>query len=78
MNGNIVSIKNIINILDEFLDEFGYLIIVLSRSSEKEFNDSFKKLSESLHVIQEINIENYFRNKSLIIFSNKKIISEFN
>ena len=69
---------NIISILDEFLDEFGYLIIVLSRSSEKEFNDSFKKLSESLHVIQEINIENYFRNKSLIIFSNKKIISEFN
>jgi len=78
MNENIVSIKNIISILDEFLDEFGYLIIVLSRSTEKEFNDSFKKLSESLHVIQEINIENYFRNKSLIIFSNKKIISEFN
>jgi fibrillarin-like rRNA methylase len=78
VNDDTISIKNIINILDEFLDEFGYLIIVLSRSSEKEFNDSFKKLSESLHVIQEINIENYFSNKSLIIFSNKKIISEFN
>ena len=78
VNNDIISIKNIINILDEFLDEFGYLIIVLSRSLEKEFRNSFKELSKSLHVIQEINIENYFRDKSLIIFSNKKIISEFN
>ena len=78
INDSTISVEEIIKISKEFLNEFGYMIVILSRSSESEFKDSFNKLSKWLHVIQEVNIENYLRDTSLIIFSNKKIISKFN
>lgn len=65
--------REIIEISKEFLKEFGYLMVISSRSSKKKFNDSFTKLSENFQIVQEVNIENYFRDTSVLIFSNKKI-----
>ena len=65
--------REIIEISKEFLKEFGYLMVISSRSSKKKFNDSFTKLSENFQIVQEVNIENYFRETSVLIFSNKKI-----
>jgi len=67
-----VPVNNIIEISKEFLEKFGYLIVILSRSSKKKFHDSFNKLSEHFRVIQEVNIENHFRDTTLIIFSKLK------
>jgi len=72
-----IPINNIIKILNDFLNKFGYIVIVLSRSIKSKFTDLFKKLSQQYHILQEVNIENYFPEKSLIIFSTKENISKF-
>ena len=72
-----IPINNIIKILNDFLNKFGYIVIVLSRSIKSKFTDLFKKLSQQYHILQEVNIENYFPEKSLIIFSTKDNISKF-
>tara|TARA_Y100000996_G_scaffold359334_1_gene301364 strand:+ start:3040 stop:3648 length:609 start_codon:yes stop_codon:yes gene_type:complete len=72
IDDDMISINDTIKILNEFLNKSGYVIIVLSRLSKNKFNDSFNKLSEHYRIVQEVNIENYFPKKSLIIFSAKK------
>ena len=67
-----IPVDDIIEISKEFLDELGYLIVILSRLSKKKFHDSFNKLSEHFRVIQEVNIENHFRDTTLIVFSKLK------
>jgi fibrillarin-like rRNA methylase len=54
------------NITKLFLKSDGYLLIPLSKSSIN-FDDIFKKLSHDFQIIQEVNIESYFRNTSLLV-----------
>ena len=54
------------NITKLFLKSDGYLLIPLSKSSIN-FDDIFKKLSHDFQIIQELNIESYFRNTSLLV-----------
>jgi hypothetical protein len=53
------------------LDIGGYLLIPILKSS-KNFDDIFKKLTHDFQIIQELNIEAYFRNTSLLIYKYKK------
>ena len=54
------------NITKSFLNSGGYLLIPLLKSSIN-FDDIFKKLSHDFQIIQEANIELYFRNTSLLV-----------
>ena len=60
------SYESIKNITKSFLDSGGYLLITLLKSSIN-FNDIFKKLTHDFRIIQEVNIESYFRNTSLLV-----------
>ena len=51
----------------------GYLIISLKKSSREKFEKIFSNLSQSFQIIQELNIESYFRNKSLFLFKNRNV-----
>ena len=68
------SYEFIQNIKKSFLNSNGYLLIPLLRSSIN-FNDIFKKLSHDFQIIQELNIELYFRNTSLLVCKFNKISS---
>jgi fibrillarin-like rRNA methylase len=61
------SYESIQNITKSFLNSGGYLLIPLLKSS-KNFDDIFKKLTHDFQIIQEVNIETYFRNTSLLVF----------
>ena len=60
------SYESIKNITKSFLDSGGYLLITLLKSSIN-FNGIFKKLTHDFRIIQEVNIESYFRNTSLLV-----------
>jgi len=60
------SYEFIQNIKKSFLDSNGYLLISLLKSSIN-FDDIFKKLTHDFQIIQEVNIESYFRNTSLLV-----------
>ena len=65
------SYEFIQNITKSFLDIGGYLLIPILKSS-KNFDDIFKKLTHDFQIIQELNIEAYFRNTSLLVCKYKK------
>lgn len=60
------SNKLIQNIKNSFLTSDGYLIITLLKSSIN-FDENFKNLAHDFQIIQELNIESYFRNTSLLV-----------
>ena len=60
------SYEFIQNITKSFLKSDGYLLIPLLKSSIN-FDDIFKKLTYDFKIIQEVNIESYFRNTSLLV-----------
>ena len=60
------SYESIQNITKSLLDNDGYLFISLLKSS-KNFDNIFKKLTHDFQIIQELNIESYFRNTSLLL-----------
>ena len=60
------SYEFIQNITKSFLNSGGYLLIPLLKSSIN-FDDIFKKLTHDFQIIQELNIESYFRNTSLFV-----------
>ena len=62
--------ESIIDITDSYLENYGYLIIQFSKSSPNS-NQLFKNLSEKFEIFQEVNIESFFRNKSLLILKSK-------
>jgi len=59
------------NITKSFLNSGGYLFIPLLKSSIN-FDDMFEKLSHDFQIIQELNIELYFKNTSLLVCKYKK------
>ena len=69
------SYEFIQNITKSFLNSDGYLLIPLLKSSIN-FDDIFKKLTHDFQIIQELNIEAYFRNMSLLVCKYKKISSQ--
>ena len=69
------SYEFIQNIKKSFLNTGGYLLVPLLRSSIN-FDDIFKKLSHDFQIIQEVNIELYFKSTSLLICKYKKILSQ--
>ncbi len=60
------SYESIQNITKSLLNNDGYLFISLLKSS-KNFDNIFKKLTHDFQIIQELNIESYFRNTSLLL-----------
>ena len=64
------SYESIIDIVNSFLLDSGYLIIHFLKSSKnsKSFFDDISKIFE---VIQEVNIESFFKNNSLLILKLK-------
>ena len=66
MNNHDHSYESIQKTTKSFLNNNGYLLITLSKSSIN-FDDIFKKLTHDFQIIQELNIESYFRNKSLLV-----------
>ena len=60
------SYESIQSITKSFLNSGGYLLITLLKSSIN-FDDIFKKLTHDFQIIQEVNIESYFRNTSLLV-----------
>ena len=60
------SYESIQNITKSFLNSGGYLLITLLKSSIN-FDSIFKKLTHDFQIIQEVNIESYFRNTSLLV-----------
>jgi fibrillarin-like rRNA methylase len=66
MNNHDYSYESIQKTTKSFLNNNGYLLITLSKSSIN-FDDIFKKLTHDFQIIQELNIESYFRNKSLLV-----------
>jgi hypothetical protein len=68
------SYESIQSITKSFLNSGGYLLITLLKSSIN-FDDIFKKLTHDFQIIQEVNIESYFRNTSLLLCKFKKISS---
>jgi len=66
INNHDYSYESIQKITKSFLNSNGYLLITLSKSSIN-FDDIFKKLTYDFQIIQELNIESYFRNTSLLV-----------
>ena len=60
------SYESIQNITKSLLNNDGYLFISLLKSS-KNFDNIFKKLTHDFQIIQELNIELYFKNTSLLL-----------
>ena len=67
------TLEKIANLSNQFLNNSGYLIISLKKSSREKFEKIFSNLSQSFQIIQELNIESYFRNKSLFLFKNRNV-----
>ena len=66
------SYKSIQSITKSFLNASGYLLITLLKSSIN-FEDIFKKLTHDFKIIQEVNIESYFRSTSLLVCKSRNI-----
>jgi len=62
--------ESIKNITDSYLRKFGYLIIQFSKLSPNSI-ELFNALTKKFEVIQEVNIESFFRNKSLLILRSR-------
>ena len=71
INDSNYPIENSLDLSDKFMDESGYLIILLSHSPSEKFNQIFMKLLENFELVQEVNLELYFNKKSLLILRSR-------
>lgn len=60
------SYESTIDIADSYLEKYGYLIIQFLKSSQTS-NHLFNNFSKNFEILQEVNIESFFRNKSLLV-----------
>lgn len=60
------SYESTIDITNSHLEKYGYLIIQFSKSSQNS-NQLFDNFSKNFEILQEVNIESFFRNKSLLL-----------
>ena len=71
INDSNYPIENSLDLSNKLMNESSYLIILLSKSSLEKFNQIFMKLLENFELLQELNIEFYFKEKSLLILRRK-------
>ena len=64
------SYESVIDISDLYLENTGYLIIQYIKSTKNSEN-LFKNLSKKFQIIQEANIESFFKNKSLVLLKTR-------
>ena len=64
------SYESVIDISDLYLENTGYLIIQYIKSTKNSEN-LFKNLSKKFQIIQETNIESFFKNKSLVLLKTR-------
>ncbi len=61
------SLEQILDISQKYLKKNGYLIIRRSKENKENINKFFKNLRSSIEILQEVNIENFFKNEIMII-----------
>ena len=64
------SYESVIDISDLYLENTGYLIIQYTKLT-KNSDNLFKNLSKKFQIIQEANIESFFKNKSLVLLKTR-------